>query len=443
MKTLHIGNIANNAYLAARKERSLGIDAHVISVDYTHIMGFPEWEEVNMSKPASEHFSGLSELLVFPRPDWFHAGSWGDVYIQLFPNDPESTSKFKFSTLPNRFQNFIWKRFRNIFKKLIPLKYRAFVVGNLLHFIRINTIPVDILRNIVDSFDYVTLYGPSTSLAIYLPNRKLIALEHGTLRDFVDAKYSLAVDTRSGFEASMVVLITNQDCLPKAKIMNLNNPIATPHPIKDEDFASLLKIRLTHIQSNGWKKKFLVPARHTIPLDIDVGKGSNIIYEAIERISNMNPEIAFELVEWGDSLALAKSRLAHLEATGQVHWNELLSRPLLKRMMSEAVGVIDQLKIPAYGAITADALGLGVPVITCHSCENDINFFGECAPVVKAYDVDSLVAAILQVSNMSVAEQIENLNRNNDWFNRFLSSDISHKKRMEAYGIIDSLVTAE
>jgi hypothetical protein len=46
VKTLHIGNIANNAYLAALKEREKGIDAHCISPNFLQVMGFPEWEHL-------------------------------------------------------------------------------------------------------------------------------------------------------------------------------------------------------------------------------------------------------------------------------------------------------------------------------------------------------------------------------------------------------------
>jgi len=41
---LHIGNIANAAYLNARMLNEAGIDCDVLCYSYYHIMGCPEWE---------------------------------------------------------------------------------------------------------------------------------------------------------------------------------------------------------------------------------------------------------------------------------------------------------------------------------------------------------------------------------------------------------------
>jgi glycosyltransferase involved in cell wall biosynthesis len=56
LRVLHVGNIANNAYLNAKFLREVGIDCHVMSYDYYDIMATPEWEGV-------EH-----------RPEWFAQG---------------------------------------------------------------------------------------------------------------------------------------------------------------------------------------------------------------------------------------------------------------------------------------------------------------------------------------------------------------------------------
>lgn len=45
MKILHIGNIANNAYLNASILNKAGIQNTVLCADYYHIMGCPQWEE--------------------------------------------------------------------------------------------------------------------------------------------------------------------------------------------------------------------------------------------------------------------------------------------------------------------------------------------------------------------------------------------------------------
>lgn len=45
LRVLHVGNVAGNAYLNAKFMRSYGIEAHVLSYDYYHPIGTPEWED--------------------------------------------------------------------------------------------------------------------------------------------------------------------------------------------------------------------------------------------------------------------------------------------------------------------------------------------------------------------------------------------------------------
>ena len=48
LRVLHVGNICNNAYLAAKFLRRAGVDADVLCYNYYHIMGMPEWEELDI-----------------------------------------------------------------------------------------------------------------------------------------------------------------------------------------------------------------------------------------------------------------------------------------------------------------------------------------------------------------------------------------------------------
>src|SRR5262245_25225531 len=76
-RLLHIGNIANNAYLAAKFLNRSGLDCDVICYDYYHVMGCPEWEDAdyrgdirNDAYPAWE----AVDLRGFARPNWFVQG---------------------------------------------------------------------------------------------------------------------------------------------------------------------------------------------------------------------------------------------------------------------------------------------------------------------------------------------------------------------------------
>jgi glycosyltransferase involved in cell wall biosynthesis len=76
-RVLHIGNIANNAYLNARILRDRGIECDVACADNYHIMACPEWEDADVPAAVGSHFHPSwtrSELAGFVRPRWFAQG---------------------------------------------------------------------------------------------------------------------------------------------------------------------------------------------------------------------------------------------------------------------------------------------------------------------------------------------------------------------------------
>lgn len=76
-RILHVGNIANNAYNNARLLNEVGLDCDVICYDYYHIMGCPEWEEVDLDMSAIDPNQPdwcSVDLGGYRRPRWFAQG---------------------------------------------------------------------------------------------------------------------------------------------------------------------------------------------------------------------------------------------------------------------------------------------------------------------------------------------------------------------------------
>lgn len=74
MKTLHLSNIANNSYLNAKILNENGIESDVLSLDYYHIMGCPEWEDADFIGDHKDDFFPdwhKVDLNGFQRPSWF------------------------------------------------------------------------------------------------------------------------------------------------------------------------------------------------------------------------------------------------------------------------------------------------------------------------------------------------------------------------------------
>jgi glycosyltransferase involved in cell wall biosynthesis len=77
LRVLHVGNIANNAYINAKIQRRLGIEADVVCYDYYHAMGCPEWEDADFAgtigDPDYPDWWAV-DLGGFRRPPWFAQG---------------------------------------------------------------------------------------------------------------------------------------------------------------------------------------------------------------------------------------------------------------------------------------------------------------------------------------------------------------------------------
>lgn len=76
-RVLHIGNLANNAYLNSKMLRSMGIESDVLCCDYYHVMGCPEWEDADVVGDWLDDFAPkwhAVDLKGFSRPEWFVQG---------------------------------------------------------------------------------------------------------------------------------------------------------------------------------------------------------------------------------------------------------------------------------------------------------------------------------------------------------------------------------
>lgn len=86
LRVLHIGNIANNAYLNAKILRRAGVECDVLCYDYYHVMSTPEWEELeDVSYVGSDNDPKLkgAEFRKYHRPEWFVQGSLPNCFAYI------------------------------------------------------------------------------------------------------------------------------------------------------------------------------------------------------------------------------------------------------------------------------------------------------------------------------------------------------------------------
>lgn len=85
-RVLHIGNIANNAYINCKLLIDAGVDCDLICYDYYHLMGCPEWEEADIdSAPEDQAHPDWTRVNLrgYRRPAWFVQGPLFDCLDYL------------------------------------------------------------------------------------------------------------------------------------------------------------------------------------------------------------------------------------------------------------------------------------------------------------------------------------------------------------------------
>lgn len=448
LRVAHVGNIANNAYLAAKAERSVGIESIVLSPNYMHVMGFPSWEEVCSTVPVGNHFSG--DPYPDSVPEWFLSGTWSDIFQGLKVH-ALSDSRRNFGAFKDRLEltaatasdaalNAVYARYRERLLSRLKRQTQDRLANSSLFSIRYR-LALAWTRRLAPQFDIVNAYGPYNA---YFPDppRNLASTEHGTLRDFVWAPTVMSRRSLEGYRDSAITFVTNQDNLRLSREISSNSShrtIALPHPTNPEvpgcTVADLPPDLRSLLQST--RKIVVAPARHSTPSHTDRGKGSSHLYEVIRRAAVEDLPVTFVLVEWGDSAQAVRSGLADLESAGFVRWTPLLSRPLLGQLISNSDGVLDQFVIPAYGAIGLDALRFGKTLLTRSDADLDREFFGSAAPVLNVENADSAMGGLKALLAMSDSRG----SRKDvvDWFETHASWRVSLRQRLVGYQwIIDS-----
>lgn len=439
LRIFHIGNIANNAYNAAAKERELGFNSFAISPNYKHLMGFPFWETEELHAEHDKHFDPEDFINERNIPEWFLWGTWEKIAVDIhrtlgISHTPPIRGKRRLIWLYTKLIEIGLSKFRHILKWLLPSIVRHWLANSFLHRARKHE-AVD-LRVIFNLADILVFYGPYNAYT-HTSNFQgaFASMEHGTLRDWINSGFELANDSKTAYLNSRAVMITNQDCFEPALRLGIptDKLVKTPHPSSDSDMKNL-RIKRIRLLSQETPINILCPARHSKPSRVDVGKGNEIAIEALVKIASEFSGLKVQFVEWGDDIASSKRLISKMKLDDRVEWLPVMSRKALKARMSESLAVVDQFKIEGYGAIMADAMGLGVPVISKQNIELDIRFFGTPAPILKASSAEEIVRQVrhlVQRGNLS-----EIFSENIAWYEEYLSSDVALMRRIEVYRIL-------
>lgn len=429
MRILHVGNIANNAYLAAAWDRDHGIEAYVASPDMYHVMSFPFWETQEIVREFESHYvNNEDQSLLSLNPSWFFYGTWLEIITKFNKSNLISLNQktlLLYRPLSKIVQA-LWKFLRKPIKKLPSSKIINSLNLNGLAGMRILSRPN--LRTFLAQFDVIVVYGPYTEIVSRYSLPKTISIEHGTLRDFVWHRSLMARRCLKGYANSDYIFVTNSDCVVSANRIGARaSVIKSRHPVnsKLEKFRSR---RQSFLNTNSPEFKILVPSRWNKANELDPGKGSELIIDVLKYFQ-YNNQIKFTLIKWGDSLPYYQ---AFLSKFGNFEWIDIQSRINLRNLIASSDVVLDQFVIPAFGGIAIDALGIGVPLITKVDKESEYCYYGQNSP---AFTVDGLADLVKRIEIIASGQLDLNeyFRKATAFFDSYLHEDIAGSHRLKTY----------
>jgi glycosyltransferase involved in cell wall biosynthesis len=483
-RLLHIGNIANNAYLAAKFLNRAGLDCDVICYDYYHVMGCPEWEDAdyhgdirNDMYPAWE----AVDLRGFERPRWFVQGPFAlclDYLIarregrlaeadQLW-NELRTQGQLECAwfrgeiSLPSRWEKLrvlsgkairkFWKlpyiaaqrvpALRRLADRVVPSQFtfsaqracRAFAEIFADRYDRMEPEELDTYRTtfpkwvrLLKHYDLTIGYA-TDGLFPMLAGSRYMSFEHGTIRNLpfeASPKGRLCALT---YRLARGTFITNCDNKVAADRIGIKNYRFVPHPINADKHPTQNPAALRIEVRDKLGADFVIfhPSRqHWSPnRDTSWDKGNDILIEGFARfVHEVNPKAGAVFVEWGQTLPQTRELIDRLGVGNRVIWIPPQPTPRMNAYTAACDVLADQFCIGAFGSTMPRGLMLGTPSLIYLNEEQHRWCMPEMPPVLNARTPSEVFAALKRVYQDSTYAQ-GTADAGIAWFAKYHSSRV-------------------
>jgi glycosyltransferase involved in cell wall biosynthesis len=450
---LHIGNIANAAYLNARMLNEAGIDCDVLCYEYFHIMGCPEWEsavfDVSGVNPDRPLWSAI-DLHGFERPRWFAQGALGSCIEYLIARRTGDQSAEKLwrqlqreqedTRLPGTWDNGaapsdcsaaeIEARINALvaaFRVDFPLRRDRLSADALRHTLAFSEHYFAGLRRLCSLYDVVIGYSTDGVLPLSVGKRPYLAYEHGTIRalpfeDNTDGRLCALTYSRADLS-----FITNCDTVIAAEKLKLGDYRFVPHPINEHVVAAPEPVALRQQLCRELNADFLVfhPARqHWEPQrHPSWEKGNDIFLKGFARfVETARPGAAAVLVDWGKTVAQSKALIEQLGIADQIAWIKPQNAAGMAAYIRASDVLADQFFLGAWGSTMPRALYLGTPAMIYVNEEIHRWCFSEMPPIVNADTSDAVHAGLCRLLDESYRRAISAAGRS--WYGKYHSNEV-------------------
>jgi glycosyltransferase involved in cell wall biosynthesis len=430
VRAVQIGNVANNAYLNAKLLSARGWDCVVVSNDYAHVMGCPEWEDARFVTTSLDEFVpdwGSVDLGGFARPDWFVDG----------PFDVASAALRRRHGLPARpTATFLARVQRRVVGRLPMLSrflqerhpmYRGFPVTERNRVASL-IIAGSGMREALLRSGLVVGYGTSGWIprAAGVP---FVAFEHGTIRHLPFTDSFEGRMCRDTYLAAAHVMITNCDNDEAARRLGLRSWSFVPHPVNEVDPEPQKVAALRSRLCEQLGCDFLVvhpPRQHWEPSirHADWEKGNDIFLRGFaDFVGRTGARAGCVLIEWGRSLDASRGLLRELGIAGRVAWLPIQPGLQLSELMAACDVVADQFWLGAFGSLTPKAMRLSRPVLLYLNEDRHHWCFPELPPVLNCR-TPAQVADHLSLCWRDRSWMRQRGEQSARWYRRFHSNDV-------------------
>jgi glycosyltransferase involved in cell wall biosynthesis len=443
LRVLHIGNIANNAFLNAKFMRSVGIDADVVTRDYYHVMAAPEWEEAVVKGDwGDDHRPDFNMSIIgdYTRPRWFIQGTleqteeylrarnnlesaWLALGSKKAVSPPETTDASLAERIARRalrvilpdpirrrhlrdlifgpsegskspepvaeIENPFFKKIIEKFDEVFPHRPDRLTQEDLSSY----SGSIGQLESIFSSYDIVQAYSTDPIFPMLASKTPYVAFEHGTLREFIKNDNATNRLTALAYRLADHVLISNGDCFEHAEWLGCPNISPIIHPLDVEQHRRIDKVEVDRLRRLYDADVILFcPLRHDWKT-----KGTNIHLSALPLIRRaVDARVALVITPWGAQINESRRLIEDLGCLDMVRW---LDRPLSRLEMiahlHAADVVLDQMALPHFGATAPQALAAGRPVVMSYKPESTAWIVSQPAPIFPAFTPEEVCKAVV------------------------------------------------
>jgi len=434
-RVLHLGNVANYAYVNAKLMRRYGVEAEVIDADYYHIMASPEWYETEViGDYGDEFFPDWTKVSLgeFSRPDWFIQGprDLAFQYMALRATGELAASARVRSTIgrantvrvsvenqapvirqvifsDNRVFRLARSAAKSILYRVSPATRRRLAASSepvvnddpRRELVPVELVPLfdaaTLLCGAMSHYDIIQGYTSCGMYPAAFGYKNFTAYELGTLRALPFEDSALGRVCAWTYREAPAVLVTNVDCLGAARRLGIEEHRIHPtlHAFDCDEAVAYREDGLSSLPISLDKPYFFAPARHHWHEGNESWlKGNDVAIHAAGSLKRAGYDFRIVFIEWGRELDLSKALIKHEDLCDRVVWLKPLSRPMVWKLYTHAVATIDQFRAAAFGGVALETMALGRRLITRFDEEAGAAFFRtpppifNCATAAEVYE---------------------------------------------------------